>query len=420
MPPVAHQQTLTQGSTISPPLTILPLARQQSRGSTSSWWSDSNPGLQGPTINLHAAAKPLMKIMYHRQALGLMKTNNSKQLSRETADIYSTYLLCKYVSTATKVTVLKGLQRKAGEESNACTVVDSGVLHCVPELLKSPDSAVRGQICWLLGRLAYYEATLPKILVLNPCTQLVSLLRDENLEVIKGAAYALGEVSLWPEGAQAAVDAKVLDYTATLLGWSEHEILGQLAMHTFTVPAALELGLCGQLVSLFRDKNLEVIEGAAYALSKISLWPDGAQAATDAKVLDHVAELLQSQNVWTLRRTCELVGHLVSHESTVLPSLAATPWMWLLPSLHSDTDFVRTAAAFALAKTSQQPDGVAALADTGILDDLETLNQSSEDGTQVYASRIRKNLARYKARRRPKESFSVALSQRTLYDHTTT
>jgi hypothetical protein len=65
-----------------------PLTRQDT---VLSWWSDSNPLLRGPTINLHAVAKPLMRWMYHRQALELLKRNQGSPLLTETLEIYSSY-----------------------------------------------------------------------------------------------------------------------------------------------------------------------------------------------------------------------------------------------------------------------------------------------------------------------------------------
>ncbi|KAJ7622434.1 hypothetical protein FB45DRAFT_1006345 [Roridomyces roridus] len=70
-----------------------PLQRQETRGSLRSWWSDSNPMLHiSPTINIHALAKPLMRFMYHRQALGIMEQNRDAPLSEELLEIYSSYL----------------------------------------------------------------------------------------------------------------------------------------------------------------------------------------------------------------------------------------------------------------------------------------------------------------------------------------
>jgi hypothetical protein len=49
------------------------LTRQDTRTSILSWWSDSNSLLR--YVNIRAAAKPLMKLMYHRQALEFIRKN---------------------------------------------------------------------------------------------------------------------------------------------------------------------------------------------------------------------------------------------------------------------------------------------------------------------------------------------------------
>jgi hypothetical protein len=69
-----------------------PLTRQDTHTSIFSWWSDSNPLLKGPTINLHAAAKPLMKFMYYRQALDSIRKNENSPLSTEILEISMSYL----------------------------------------------------------------------------------------------------------------------------------------------------------------------------------------------------------------------------------------------------------------------------------------------------------------------------------------
>jgi hypothetical protein len=70
-----------------------PLTRQDTLASVRSWWSDSNSLLRyGPTINLHAAAKPLIKLMYHRQAKELIRKNGDSELSTEMLETYWSYL----------------------------------------------------------------------------------------------------------------------------------------------------------------------------------------------------------------------------------------------------------------------------------------------------------------------------------------
>jgi hypothetical protein len=86
---------MTQRTALLPlsPSLMPPLTRQDTRASIFSWWSDSNLLLQyGPTINLHAAAKPLMKLMYHRQAKEFIKKNKGSPLSTEMLEIYWSYL----------------------------------------------------------------------------------------------------------------------------------------------------------------------------------------------------------------------------------------------------------------------------------------------------------------------------------------
>lgn len=64
------------------------------------------------------------------------------------------------------------------------------------------------------------------------------------------------------------------------------------------------------------DKDLQVIEDAILALGRIAKWPNGAQAAVDAKVLDHVAELLESPGPGIRQNACWTVVQLAHHDST--------------------------------------------------------------------------------------------------------
>jgi hypothetical protein len=67
-----------------------PSLRPQTPQSVHSWWSDSNS--IGATMSIHAAAKPLIRLMYHRQATNFIEKNRGASLSPQTMDIYSRYL----------------------------------------------------------------------------------------------------------------------------------------------------------------------------------------------------------------------------------------------------------------------------------------------------------------------------------------
>lgn len=169
-----------------------PLTRQRTPESILSWWSDSNP--PGATIDLHAASKPLMKFLYHRQVLGFMKRNHGTPLSEETVQICSDYLAYeilrsseslveqsfrfKYLLPSTKATILRELSiRTLRSKEDALAVLHSPVVNQLADLLQSPDSQIRRWTCRILGNLIGQESIASTILELKPCVQLVHLLR---------------------------------------------------------------------------------------------------------------------------------------------------------------------------------------------------------------------------------------------------
>ncbi|KAJ7479230.1 armadillo-type protein [Mycena latifolia] len=399
-----------------------PLTRQGTIGSVYSWWSDRNP--TGPNINLHAAAKPLMKFLYHRAALDFIAGNLGNPLSTEIMDIYSSYLAYKYVSPSTKSAVLKDLQRRVEAEDAACTVADSRALHVVEELLGLPDTEVCRAVCSMLGQLASHESTVPAILSIEPCRRLVSLFgSDEDPQVIYSAAIALSRIARSPEGAQAAVDANVLKFVGNGLNSTYREVrkwtcvlLGALAQHTSISYAILNAKVPMELVFMLRhdEEQNEVIEAAAYALCVIASSPKGAQAALDAKVLRLVEKALDlvplAEYTWVANRVPLMLGalrmleRLVSHESTVGPVLSLDPCgrvvslLRLLgyPKLGYNTHLLPESAVFALAKISKYPDGVTAIGATDFLAYASRLMEWPDHKVQLATCIILRNLGQQK------------------------
>jgi len=195
-----------------------PLSRQNTRTSILSWWSDRNPGLQGPTINLHAAAKPLSRFLYHRQAIEIIRKNQGSPLSSATLEIYSAYFPWDYVSWSTKAAILLELAKRAEfSEADARAVVDSPVFPYVTQMLESPDARARSCSCMLIRSLASHECTVPAIFGLYiPSGQLMSLLCDKDSRVISQARHILSQIMRWPDYAQAFVDVEALDNVMNL------------------------------------------------------------------------------------------------------------------------------------------------------------------------------------------------------------
>ncbi|KAJ7830061.1 armadillo-type protein [Mycena olivaceomarginata] len=310
-----------------------PLTRQESRASIYSWWSDSNSLLlHGPTINLHAAAKPLMRVMYYRQALDIIRKNRGSPLTTAILETYASYLPWDYVSWATKAAILSELADRVDPfEVEARAVVDSPVFPHIAQMLGSPHPRVRICSCWLLGNLARFESIAPAILELKLCEQLVFLLDDNDSGVIREATYALYRLLRWVDGAKGVVDAKVLDHVLRLLTLPNLAIrrwacvlTGYLAWHGSTAPAILKLNPSVQLVSLLGGED-SLVPWVTHALSRIARWVDGAKGVVDAKALDHVLRLLESPNPNIRKWASDLVGRLTSHEATAPAILELKP-----------------------------------------------------------------------------------------------
>ncbi|KAJ7057361.1 armadillo-type protein [Mycena amicta] len=366
-----------------------PLSRQRTfeTGSILSWWSDSNP--PGATINLHALAKPLMGRMYHRQVLGFIKKIRGTPLSEETLQLCWNYLAYKHLLSITKKAILSELCDRARSVDEAQNLVNSVVFCGLTELLQAPGSEVRRWTCLTVGELARHKSTSMAVLGLNPCLQLVSLLqcallasRDQPIEVIEAAMYALSQIVHWQEGAKVASAAKALDHVMELLQnpasgvrrWTCWTV-GKIAMDDSTSMAVLELNPCPKLVSLLQDQPVEVIEAAMYALSRIVSWQQGAEAASAAKALDHVMELLQHPASNVRRLTCRTVGRIVVYKSTSIAVLELNPCPQLVDLLRDQPDEVTEAAMYALSRIVSWQQGAEAASAAKALDHVMELLQ---------------------------------------------
>ncbi|KAJ7850003.1 hypothetical protein B0H14DRAFT_2582206 [Mycena olivaceomarginata] len=226
-----------------------PPVRQHTRTSTHSWWSDSNSLLvYGPTINLHAAAKPLLRFMYRRQAVGIIRGNRDSPLSTTILEIYSSYLPWNYVSWSTKSAILADLTERArSSEVEARAVVDSPVFPCIVQMLGSPDPRLRSCSCRLLGGLASNKFTAPAILELETCARVVSLLHDKQPEVRREAMSVLCEIADSVDGAQAVSPSVRLEAS---------KLAGRLARHESTAEAVLKLRAATTILGLSRPRTL--------------------------------------------------------------------------------------------------------------------------------------------------------------------
>ncbi|KAJ7735177.1 armadillo-type protein [Mycena metata] len=358
-----------------------PLNSSPTHASIHSWWSDSNPALRGPTINLHAATKPLLRILYHRQALNFIKANHFVPLSKEgVLSTLSSYLPLKYVFSSTKASIMRELLRRARfDHYDRHTIIeDSFVVHQITlEMLSSPNIEVRNVTMQLLGALSRYPFTVPAILEMDTCSRLVVLLSDKHESINDTAIYVLAMVAGYQssEGAAAVVSANMLDYILELLGSPRAEVLewtrqlvGNLASHESIMPALLRINPCVPLICILREQPEVVISGAIYALSEIARQAEGAAAAVDANLPDYILELLASSYTEIRRCTCRLVGRLASHKSIVPVLLQVHPCAPLVSFLREQPDHVIPEAIIALSQIAQWTEGATAVIDANLRD----------------------------------------------------
>ncbi|KAJ6517013.1 armadillo-type protein [Mycena vulgaris] len=351
------------------------LARQRTLESVRSWWSDSNP--TGPNINLHALAKPLMKFMYHRQALDYIAEHDGKSLSRDDMEIYASYLEFKYVSSATKIAVLTALITKADFQDNAETVVDCLILYPLDILLETRNAEVQGLTCDLLERLARRSPDRTACWAASVCKQLVSLLRDGSENVRADVFLTLRVIAMNPEGAQAIIGAHVLDDLAEVLKSPNfnvrartRELLGELASHKAAVPRILWANFCELLVTLLRNENLLVIESATRALYLITKSPEGMQAALDANLLEYVAELLESRRWYTREVMCKM---LAAHDGMLATLVGGMHCKQLVSLMGRQGEEYVVEALRWIAKS---PEGAQAVVNAGVLNSVNYLLDS--------------------------------------------
>ncbi|KAJ7641950.1 hypothetical protein FB45DRAFT_863020 [Roridomyces roridus] len=301
----------------------------QSRASLVSWWSDSNPALKyGPTINLHTLAKPLLRLMYHRQALEYIRVNKDMPLTEAMLDILSSYLGCKYVATRTKLAVLTQL-RLRNHEHAAKSTVHSSLFFEIPQLLESSDLGIRIATTCLINALADCESCAPSIVTSNLVEKLASLLHvhDSNTWLIEEVLESLTAIAVWPLGAEAVAVSDALEYTEELLASDESII---------SIAAAVLLGTYSEFLVFLLAGGSSQSRGQYHGIGRTTTYglqglqrmahsADGAHLIMNTAILAPVVvQFLGTKPHFSLHAhqevSCRLIGKLASHES-VIPKL---------------------------------------------------------------------------------------------------
>ncbi|KAJ7494188.1 armadillo-type protein [Mycena latifolia] len=405
------------------------LTRQRTLESVLSWWSDSNA--PGATINLHAAAKPLMKLMYHRQALDFMKRNNAVPLTPETLEIYLSYLSWKYVSTSTKLTILVELATRAGSKEDVLVLIHSDTIYTIIQLLQSASYDIHSKLIGPSAAILRNVASHSKSTNAAVIELLVALLRDSDVNDIGFAFELLSNIALYSlEGAEGVVAANALHYLLDGLGspsssvrWGACELTDALARHESTAAAVIELHPCNKLAGLSGATDTREAVFASDALIAIANWPDGAAAVVGAHVLDHVLKWFASPLYGLHRSACRLLEKLAQQKSTAGAVMDPKLCGQLVIQLYTDDDLNLALALDALASIANWPDGAQAVVAAKALDHLTKSLVSRWADMREAACRLLAALMRHEssaqavARAIPRERLVALLRDEYKYVH---
>ncbi|KAJ7050634.1 hypothetical protein C8F01DRAFT_1177676 [Mycena amicta] len=166
--------------------------------SVHSWWSDSNS--VGATIPLHSLAKPLMKLMYHRQALAVLKRRALAPLTEGILQELKCYLTFKGIQSSTRALVLEHLLRRFrgstdGSEKDL-VILDSDLLAFAADVVRSgsPDPLnvrLLCAACELLEHASAHPKNKDVFAEMNLKKPLISLLRFVELYLYRIFSHAL-------------------------------------------------------------------------------------------------------------------------------------------------------------------------------------------------------------------------------------
>ncbi|KAF7347343.1 hypothetical protein MVEN_01490000 [Mycena venus] len=326
-----------------------PLTRSQTIQSLQSWWSDSNS--VGPTMSIHTAAKPLMRLMYHEQVRRFIKRSRSTPLSRSTMDTYITYLAFKYISPATQALILKELNIRIGSEDEALVVAQSFALQrsLVFALLDSPDARLREYTCEIVRALASSYELSPR--PLEAYTEIVSLLSDNNIQSL---------YSWWSDSNPPGPTMSIHAAAKPLMRLMYHEQVRSFIRRNrgFAISTAT-MEIC------FSYLAFKYISPVTKSLILREL-DTRLEFDEDARVIyslvlqrDLVVDLLDSSNARICQYTCNILGGLAISYDSASWGVEVCPRIVSLLSVD-DLD-VQASALYAVARISNTADGVQAV-----------------------------------------------------------
>ncbi|KAJ7193488.1 armadillo-type protein [Mycena pura] len=297
-----------------------------------SWWSDSNA--PGATVSLHALSKPLMKALYHRQAARFIAEHGRLPFTRESFEILSSYLNFKYISSSTRVKVLRELTARAAFEEEAAVMIDGDILSTSMTLFDSANLGVVGATCDLVVNLALHQPWgEPVTELLDLCNKLASLSSHQHASIQERSLVTLALISGWSDSATTIVaNANVLHAIEVLNSTNERMIqlfiwiCGNISMVQNLHSFVLELSIGPRLVSLLKSQSSIIQAGALWCLACLSRSKLGAHSLANTGALTGVEKFLESEDASIQIHAAELLSNIAEDGSLEVSELSLKSW----------------------------------------------------------------------------------------------
>ncbi|KAJ6592647.1 armadillo-type protein [Mycena capillaripes] len=280
-------------------------------------------------------------------------------------------------------------------------IVDARALQRVPELLDSSDTETQKWTCEIVGIIAVNNSESVITMGVQLCSRIVSLSRCEDKGVRERALYVLAMISHSHDGAAVVRGTEIWNCFSELLDSADPQtlrftcqILGNLALHESTF---LNFLIYVRVISLLRDIDPDVQRYAAYALSKLSHWPEAAELVTEAKTLEYLPKLLDSYDTKTCKWTCEIIGNMTVHNSTLAVPFSVGLCVKFVSLLSRDDRGVRESALHVLSTVSRSSSGAEMVAGTTIWLYFPRLLVSIYPQTRRFTCQILSNLTTHAA-----------------------
>ncbi|KAF7358956.1 hypothetical protein MSAN_01236000 [Mycena sanguinolenta] len=380
-----------------------------------SWWSDSNS--LGATIPLHTFAKPLARLLHHRQVTALLAKNRDSALSAELLDLFTIYLESKEISVATKIDILRDLEIRAAREEDANIIFKNNGVPTLDFLLSSSDASILEIVCDIFGTLALWTYFDSGSLSAYPFERIVSLSMQENPSVRRCSLNAVNRlIAFSEEAAQAIANAGIISIVTRLLFHSEARDILEQAYDVLN-----NLARCDSLKeTLARSIPYDVLIAAVDSFSPRSPFQNSAmdfflsistgslssvQAFATKSNLKWLREKLDSPATSFISFACHILGNIAQHGSLAEHIVQLAPCHRLVSLTRHPENVVADMAAYVISQICRVDVGM-----YSVFNASQELLGSADDAVAASSCRLLGSLAK-------KEVLNTVIANSTCYYH---